>query len=45
MTPRQTQCARILALLQVSQGRYVSIPELMDLHIADYRRRIFELRQ
>jgi Helix-turn-helix domain len=45
MTQRTTQCDRILSLLHAHAGQWVTIPMMMELHIADYRRRIFELRQ
>ncbi len=41
---RQTQCERILALLQAHKGEWVSLPRILDLHIAQYNARIYELR-
>jgi hypothetical protein len=42
---RAKQADRILALLQVSKGQWVSLPQIMDLHIACHTKRISELRR
>ena len=43
MTHRETQCMRLLALLQ--SRSLVSLPEILDLHIASHTRRISDLRK
>ena len=41
---RDTQCQRILTLLLGRKGYQVTLPEILDLRIANYRARISELR-
>jgi hypothetical protein len=45
MSARQTQCDRILFLLQAAEGRWVGLFRIMQLHIASHTRRIHELRK
>ncbi len=42
---RQTQRSRIMELLRSRQGQWVSLPEILDLHIGQYNARILELRR
>jgi hypothetical protein len=44
MSVRETQCARILDLLKERAGTWVPLPTILDLHIAQYNARIFQLR-
>lgn len=41
---RQTQRDRILSLLRSREGRWVPLPEILDLRIGQYGTRIKELR-
>ena len=43
MSDRKTQSDRILALLRTKE--WVTLPEILDLRIANYRARISELRE
>ena len=45
MTPRQTQCARILTLLQHHAGEWVPLPRILDLRIACHSKRLSDLRR
>jgi Helix-turn-helix domain len=47
MTPdsKKTQQGKILNLLLHAKGRWVSLPEILGLGIAQYGARIFELRR
>jgi helix-turn-helix protein len=45
MTERKSQCDRILRLLRSYEGRFVPLPEILDLRIASHTRRIHELRK
>jgi hypothetical protein len=42
---RQTQSAEILRLLTDARGAWVPLPQILDLGIAQYSARIFELRR
>jgi Helix-turn-helix domain len=44
MSGRQTQRARILALLIGAKGEWVGLPQILDLKISQYGARIHELR-
>ncbi len=47
IVPRKStaQRARILALLVNARGRWVPLPEILELHISQFGARIFELRR
>ena len=45
MSGRITQKERVFSLLLANKGQWVTIPQLLELRIVDYRRRIFELRE
>lgn len=45
MSDRTTQRERILALLKAHEGNLVSLSDILDLRIANYRARISEARQ
>ena len=45
MSKTATQCERILNLLASRIGEWVPLPEILDLHIAQYNARIFTLRK
>lgn len=40
---RNSQCERVLALLKSKE--WITLPEILDLRIANYRARVSELRQ
>jgi hypothetical protein len=40
---RETQCRRLLSLLE--GGRWIGLPEIMDLRLASHTRRLHELRK
>ena len=42
---RKTQRAAILRLLIDARGGWVSLPQILDLHISQFGARIFELRR
>lgn len=42
---RLTQCQRLLRLLAEANGREVSLPVILDLHISQFGARIKELRE
>jgi hypothetical protein len=42
---RLNQRERLLELLRSHNGAWVPLPEILDLHIAQYAARIFELRR
>ena len=45
MSQRQTQCDRLIRLFESrSLGALVALPEILDLRIASYTKRIHELR-
>jgi len=44
MSEKLAQCQRILKLLQSYEGRFVPLPEILDLRIASYTKRLSELR-
>ena len=42
---RETQCNRLLNLLQSANGGWVSLPEILGLFLGSHSRRIYEIRQ
>jgi hypothetical protein len=42
---RTSQRDRIFCLLLANKGEWVTIPQLLELRIVDYRRRIHEIRK
>jgi Helix-turn-helix domain len=45
VSERLAQCERILRLLRSYEGRFVPLPEILNLRIASHTRRIHELRK
>jgi len=45
MSDHATQAQRIFDLLQRHEGRWVPLPQILQLFIANYRARITELRR
>jgi hypothetical protein len=45
LTTKKTQRAELLGLLLQANGRWVGLPEILDLKIAQYNSRIHELRK